>query len=537
MNPLTPTTASTGPIRTSHEVTLRPWPPAFVCFVLASLWFGATVGLRPLAIPDEGRYVGVAWEMLRSGDWTVPTLNGAPFFHKPPLFYWITAASMQLLGPGVGAARAAAWLGAVLTTTGLFAFVRRWIGTSAAWASVVVLSTLPLFYGGAQYANLDMLVAACIAAAILLTAHATLSREHGARYQRALAMAFVAAACGVLAKGLIGAVIPALVMLAWGLATQRASKVLTLLVWAPGWLLFTAIAAPWFIVMQQRFPGFAHYFFVVQQAERFASSGFNNPQPIWFYAGVLLALSLPWSPWLLRLTRRTWWLETRPGANGDVRTLMLTWLAVVLVFFSIPGSKLVGYILPALTPLAFLIADAARAMPRGWRRPSVALAAAVCLGAALAAHFYQPKSREALALQLKSFRLPDEPVIFVGNYYYDVAFYARLTAPVFVVDEWRADAVAQDSWRRELVDAERFAGQHTPRHLVRPDDFAPTLCRSAGAWVIGPWPPAPTPAWLAAQPPAYQSGMTALWHIEPARPALHAALGCDLPPAVVSSAR
>ena len=526
-----PPALSADTTRTLPRWAAMAWSPALLCFVLAALWFAATIGSRPLAIPDEGRYVGVAWEMLRSGHWAVPTLDGMPFFHKPPLFYWITAASMQLFGPGVAAARAASWLGAVITTTGLFALVRRWVGERAAWASVIVLATMPLFYGGAQYANLDMLVAACIAATIMLGAHATLARECGAPYQRALALAFVAAAGGVLAKGLIGAVIPALVMLAWGFATRRAGKVLTLFVWAPGWLLLTAIAAPWFIEMQGRFPDFAHYFFFVQQVERFAASGFNNPQPVWFYAVVLLALTLPWSPWVLRLARASYWREARPGVQGDLRVLMLAWLAVVVVFFSIPGSKLVGYILPALAPLAYLIADAARATPVAWRRRAVAGAAALCIGAALAAHFYQPKSREALALQLKSFRLPDEPVFFVGEYYYDVAFYARLTAPVVVVDAWRAAAVAQDSWRRELTDAERFAGSHAPRRLLRPDEFAPALCRSAGAWVIGPWPPAPESAGLLAQMPAYKSGVTALWHIEAARPAMRAALGCDAPPA------
>jgi 4-amino-4-deoxy-L-arabinose transferase-like glycosyltransferase len=54
-------------------------------------WLACTAWLRPLALPDEGRYVGVAWEMVRSGDWITPTLNGLPYFHKPPLFYWLTA--------------------------------------------------------------------------------------------------------------------------------------------------------------------------------------------------------------------------------------------------------------------------------------------------------------------------------------------------------------------------------------------------------------------------------------------------------------
>ena len=51
------------------------------------LWLAIVAWIRPLSSPDEGRYVGVAWEMLQGGDWFVPTLDGFPFLHKPPLFY------------------------------------------------------------------------------------------------------------------------------------------------------------------------------------------------------------------------------------------------------------------------------------------------------------------------------------------------------------------------------------------------------------------------------------------------------------------
>ena len=93
-------------IRTSPAATagakLRAlrWPDragAGRVLLLIIAWFGATSGFRPLTLPDEGRYVGVAWEMLRSGHWAVPTLDGLPFFHKPPLFYWMAAASMRRL--------------------------------------------------------------------------------------------------------------------------------------------------------------------------------------------------------------------------------------------------------------------------------------------------------------------------------------------------------------------------------------------------------------------------------------------------------
>ena len=89
----------------------------WIAFGLSFVWLWITAWARPLSLPDEGRYVGVAWEGLQHGDWLVPTLNGLPFFHKPPLFYWITEASMAIFGPGVWAARAAPLVGGLVGVT------------------------------------------------------------------------------------------------------------------------------------------------------------------------------------------------------------------------------------------------------------------------------------------------------------------------------------------------------------------------------------------------------------------------------------
>ena len=506
------TAPSTPPSDTLAPVGRRAW---LACAALLGVWFAATAWLRPLAIPDEGRYAGVAWEMLRSGDWLVPTLNGQPFFHKPPLFYWLTAASMDLFGVGVWAARVASILAATLAAAGLFGFVRRWSGFALARRVTVVLATMPLFYGGAQYANLDMLVAACIAAAILLGAHAALSVESGEPHRAALGLAFAAAAIGVLAKGLIGAVLPTLVLLGWGLTTGRTRQLMRLLLWAPGGLVFVAIAAPWFIAMQQRFPDFDHCFFVVQHLQRFASVGFNNPQPRWFYPVVLLATTLPWSPWLLTLGGMRTWLR---GENGDLRALMLVWLVVVTAFFSLPDSKLIGYILPALPPLAFLLGDAlgAARAPQRLKLATCAVAATLCVTIVAVEHFYQPKSLAGLAARLQAGRAAGEPVVFLGSYYYDLPFYAQLDAPVFVADRWAPAELAKDSWRRELVDAERFASAPTPHQLLGFDELAPLLCGATSTWVVGPWPSNADAPWLSAHEPVYRQGQVALWQLRPA---------------------
>ena len=168
-------------------------------FLLALAWLALTLGVRPLALPDEGRYVSVAWEMLSSGNWLYPTLNGLPFFHKPPLFYWITASSLGVFGLHEWAARVAPLFGAGIAAFTLYGFALRQKGTTVARWSLLILVTQPFFFGAAQFANLDMLVAGLIATTILLAAEAGLNAERGLPYKRLLAGAYLGAALGGLA--------------------------------------------------------------------------------------------------------------------------------------------------------------------------------------------------------------------------------------------------------------------------------------------------------------------------------------------------
>ena len=164
---------------------------------------------------DEPYTFGVVYHMLRSGDWIVPTQNGLPFFHKPPLFFWLTAGSMEIFGANAAAARLAPLLAAMLAAFGFHAATRRRAGAPIANATVFILATMPFFFGGAQFANLDMLVAAFIALAIVFAAEAALDMRAGRPHRRALVMAWLCAALGVLAKGLIGLVLPGLVIVVW----------------------------------------------------------------------------------------------------------------------------------------------------------------------------------------------------------------------------------------------------------------------------------------------------------------------------------
>ena len=512
---------------TRHDATLRNTAGIAA---LIFIWLAATAWARPLALPDEGRYVGVAWEMVRSGSWLTPTLDGLPYFHKPPLFYWITAGSLSIFGVNEWAARVAPLLGATLGALSIYVFMRRWSDEGTARTALIALLAQPLFVIGGQFANLDMLVAGCITATITLLAHAALSLQAGLPHRRALVAAYAFAALGILAKGLIGFVIPGLVILAWLLLRRQWRTVLALLS-VPGALVFLLLAAPWFVAMQLRFPDFLDYFFVVQHFKRFAAGGFNNVQPLWFYPAVVVVFSLPCVLWLARLFKRSHWLNDERGA---VRLLMLLWLLTVVVFFSLPKSKLLGYVLPAVPPLAVLMAEAYRTQLKPSLRSqrlwalSIGLAVILGLGPVAWLSINHPKSSIELARLLGAQHQPGQPVVMLGNIYFDLPFYARLREPMVIVDNWNdPNNLRNDNWRKELADAGEFAPAAAAAALVNPADLPALLCATPISWVLGPVSAAERFPFVSAANSLATYNAHTLWKFDRQEPALRLALGCD----------
>lgn len=468
-------------------------PPAGWLLLAAGIWLAWLAWMRPLTLPDEGRYAGVAWDMLRSGSHAVPLLDGMPYFHKPPLYYWLTELSFSVFGVHPWAARLPSWLAAWSAAAGLYVFVRRHRDAAAASLTVLVLCTVPFFYGGAQFANLDMLVAGLITLCVLAAAETVLRVERGERWRAMSVAAGALAALAVLAKGLIGLVLPGAILLLW-LVWERRWRGLRALVWPPALLVFLAVAAPWFVLMQVRFPGFYDYFFVYQHFQRFAAAGFNNAQPFWFYLPVLAGLSLPWSLWGGGILRRAFWIA---GPARSLRRLAAVWFAVVVVFFSLPHSKLIGYVLPALAPLAFLLAEVILA---AWRsenglttprlvRISAAVAAGICVIAVGIAAFNAKGSAAPLAQVVRQEARPDDTFVSLHAYPFDLALYARAPRPTWVVDDWlNPEVPVRDNWRKELYDAAKFDPVTGKQVLISAEQFNATLCAApdgARFWVWG----------------------------------------------------
>jgi 4-amino-4-deoxy-L-arabinose transferase-like glycosyltransferase len=442
---------------------------------LVFAWLAAWAWLRPLALPDEGRYVGVAYDMLRSGDWLLPTLDSLPYFHKPPLFYWLTAASLAVFGDNEFAARLPSLLAATASAMALYLFLRRALGEGHARSALLILATTLFFFGGAQFANLDMLVAACIAGTVLCAADAARNSAEGRPRRATLLAAYACAALGVLAKGLIGVAVPALVVTGWLIYLRRPAMLLRLV--SPlGIALFALITVPWFALMAQRYPGFLHYFFVHHHLERYTSGAFNGRQPVWFYLPVLAGFTLPWFgalPHALSPARRN-------AAERSIDALMWIWLIVTLVFFSIPKSKLPGYVLVAVPPMASLSAlglaqfVARRTTGRQWTAAMYGLALALCAAAVAGSWLYERDNVRRLFVAARPDIAESDEIIALRNYPFSLAFYLRRSAPIHVVEDWDEPALLRkDGWRKELWDAAAFADPARARALLlRPGELS-----------------------------------------------------------------
>ncbi len=435
---------------------------------LAVLWLAllALAALRPLAVPDEGRYGEIGRWMLQSGDWLTPRLNGLPFFHKPPYLYWLEASSLAVFGIHELALRLVPALHAGLMLVALYVAARAISSEPIARRAALMLGTSLGFLIGGQYINHDMLVAAWIGVAIWCFAFAFMA---GARPNAVLArLGFAACAMGMLSKGLIGIALPGLVILVWLLWTRQFKKVLYL-PWFSGLALFGLIALPWFIVAQQEYPGLFDYMFVGQQFNRYTAASYNNPQPWWFYLAALALLLFPWVFFALREVSVRAGAAPAPKlpAAGPWRSLCWIWVLVIVLFFSVPNSKLIGYILPVLPPLALLATLGWESVMARRRSANKVFAALVLVNATLALALVTQVgsvTREGraqdVALVLACAAAPGEAVYVSGAYPYDLPFYAQTRRALIVVERW-ADLRqnAGDGWQRELFEGADFDAQ------------------------------------------------------------------------------
>ncbi|GAB7026960.1 glycosyltransferase family 39 protein [Geotalea toluenoxydans] len=308
------------------------------------------LGRLPLLETDEGRYMEIPREMLERGDFITPTLNYVKYFEKPPLHYWFNALSIKLFGLTEFAGRFSGALWGVLGITLAYYLGRKLFGRREGLYGALILGTSAGYLIQSRTNITDTTLTICMTASLAFFAIAI--RPHEKNKSLHYYLFYVFAALAVLAKGLIGIVLPGAVIFCYLLVTRRWSLLKEMRL-PTGILVFLLVAAPWFIMVSQRNPEFARFFFIHEHFERFLTKVHNRYKPFWFYVPVLLGCMLPWSFFIPSAFINAW--KERKTTGADARLFLALWVIVIFVFFSKSNSKLIPYILPIYLPLAILI--------------------------------------------------------------------------------------------------------------------------------------------------------------------------------------
>jgi len=519
-----------------HTKETQPLPKASWCWDLIGLtlislvFFALFLGSSPLRLPDEGRYAEVAREMFAHLNFITPTLNSVVFFDKPPLYYWLSAVAMSIGGVNEWTARAAPAFFGMLGVLGIYITGRLIDNRRTGWIAAGILATTPLYFLISHFANCDLIVAVCISLS-LWSFLITLVRPELSIRRWAMGSAYVWCALAMLAKGLIGIVFPAAIIGLYILIFNRWSLIKRMYL-IPGLILVLAIVLPWFILVSKNNADFLHYFFYIQQYQRFISHSFNDKESFWFYIPIVLLGMWPWTLWLMQsiiqpISHRL----TLAAKDRTIHVFLLLWAAVILVFFSIPTSKTIGYIVPIFPPLALMLARYISSIPVNspqrrltllnliiifiaallliiapfviYKLPlTIALSMSLGFGLLIlsilgyyALHrncrFYHiiivinaillistmalaylggTSSAKAAAIWIKNQHIPIHQIYVYNKYPFDLPFY--LQNPIHIVlPNWQeANLATEDSWRGEFA----YALQQAPRanpNFVNQADF------------------------------------------------------------------
>lgn len=306
---------------------------------------------RQLAVPDEMRYGEISREMLASGDFIVPRLNGMRYFEKPAGGYILNAAAMAVFGETNFAVRLMSALSIGLSAVGLYVLSKRYYSHQAAALAAFIFLTCAQVMGVGTFSVLDSMLS-CMVTLSLCSFYPALSAS-GKKRLAWLALSGVFAGGAFLVKGFIAVAVPVVVIGPY-LVVRRQWKDLFTLSWIP-LAVAALVALPWSLAIAQREPDFWRFFFWEEHIRRFFSrSNAQHAHSFWFFVPVFLVGTMPWSligPIPLRdvIGRRI---------SEPVIQYGIIWLVMPFLFFSCSSGKLGTYILPCFAPFSLLLAVA-----------------------------------------------------------------------------------------------------------------------------------------------------------------------------------
>ena len=326
---------------------LNGWKGLFLLLAILTAALFYDISNVPLFDEDEGTYALVSCEMLETGDFLVPRLEGRPFFHKPPLFYWIQASCIRLLGSSEAALRLPSALASFAWALLVFLFVKKRVGPEEAWFTSFFLVTAAQTNLIAKAAIPDALLNLCITATML-----AMFEYFNTRRKVYLWVAFGTMGIGFLTKGPIAVAIPAAVGTCYHLFNGHFTRWLKTATDPLGVMIFILIALPWYMVLFSTFgESFFKEFFLIHNLRRFGSAMEGHSGPFFYYIPVILLGLMPYTILLFSTCRniKNIWAE-------PLGRYLVLWFLFVLILFSMAGTKLHHYIVYGYVPLLIFMA-------------------------------------------------------------------------------------------------------------------------------------------------------------------------------------
>lgn len=337
--------------------------PVYACLSVLAIIRIVTLGNYPLYDPSESRYAEMARKMLETGNWVTPMIDyGVPFWGKPPLTIWLTAFSMEVGAinefwsrlPSLIFSCGSAWL--------VFLLVRKQKNVGQALCAVFMLFTTVLFFVMSGTVAMDL----ALSFGVTLALTAFWLALHGGNKFWGYGF-FVGLSMGIMAKGPICLVLAGICIFLWTMLTGRWLQIWQKIPWIFGILIMLGICAPWFVIAEQRTPGFLEYFFIGEHWKRFTETGWKGDL---YGAGRAHPLGMIWVywlaggfPWSLMFLKRLFAVSAQKQpvkwgcSEQDWPLYCLLWMLSPLLFFTFSANLIWTYVLPGLPGLVLLLLE------------------------------------------------------------------------------------------------------------------------------------------------------------------------------------
>jgi 4-amino-4-deoxy-L-arabinose transferase-like glycosyltransferase len=371
----------------------------FIILALAVAPYFLKLGASSLWDANEAFYAETPREMMQAGDYINPSFNYKPRFNKPPLCYWVVAASYKLFGVSESAERLPLALGAMVMIATAFFLGRAAYSTEAGLIAAIALASTPRFVMFSRRIIIDVFIAMFMGLTLLFF---MLAEKYADKRRLFLLLMYASVGLGILTKGPVAAALPTLAFLIYFAATRQLKRIRGEMMLPVGVLIVAAIVLPWYVIIYSQHGWLYIKTFLLQDnLSRYTQPVWGPRRGAFFYLPVIAGDLFPWSLFLFfavlalailfinRSFRQAKNKQSQAIANADKETLsqelsavpqdaqtisqetqsilqtaswfnsatqlLLIWIAVIVIFYSLSSNKEDLYISPVYTAAAAIV--------------------------------------------------------------------------------------------------------------------------------------------------------------------------------------